>query len=143
MTAEQRNLEFAARYELLYNTDIDRFVREVYAADCVVNCMGGPTIRGTDDFLKVEQTVFKAAPQRRMRVVHRHASGDAVVVEAVVTDCRARCRLGTAVRRRADRSRRQDPHRSQLRGLVALARVVGSPRKSSLHSLSPGGRGLG
>ena len=85
-TTGQRNLEVAARYELLYNTDIERFVREVYTADCVVYCMGGPTIRGTDDFLKVEQTVFQAAPQRRMRVVHRHASGDAVVVEAVVTD---------------------------------------------------------
>ena len=83
---EQRNLQTAERYETLYNTDIERFVREVYTADCTVHCMGGPTIRGSKEFLNVERTVLNAAPQRRMRIVHRHASGDAVVVEAVVTD---------------------------------------------------------
>ena len=83
---EQRNLEVAAAYESLYNTHIERFVREVYTADCVVYCMGGPTIRGTDKFLQVERAVLEAAPGRRMRVVHRHVSGDAVIVEALVTD---------------------------------------------------------
>jgi ketosteroid isomerase-like protein len=87
MTAEeQRNLETSRQYEELYNNDIERFVREVYTADCTVYCMGGPTIHGTADFLKVEQTVLRAAPGRRMRVVHRHPAGDCVIVEAVVTD---------------------------------------------------------
>ncbi len=83
---EQRNLETSRQYEDLYNNDIERFVREVYTADCTVYCMGGPTIHGEAEFLKVEQTVLRAAPGRRMRVDHRHAVGDRVILEAVVTD---------------------------------------------------------
>jgi len=86
MTLEGQNLETARQYEDLYNNDIERFVRDVYTGDCTVYCMGGPTIRGAAEFLKVEQAVLKAAPGRRMRVVHRHAVGDKVIVEAVVTD---------------------------------------------------------
>lgn len=83
---EQRNLDTARNYEELYNNDIERFVHEVYTADCTVYCMGGPTIRGAEELLKVEQTILQAAPERRMRVVHSHAVGDRVIVEAIVTD---------------------------------------------------------
>jgi ketosteroid isomerase-like protein len=83
---EQRNLDTARRYEALYNADIDRFVREVYTADCTVYCMGGPTIHSADALLEVEHIVLRAAPDRRMRVDHYHAAGECVIVEAVITD---------------------------------------------------------
>lgn len=86
MTEQERNTEVARQYVDLYNEDIERFVREVYTPGCVVYCMGGPTIRGTEDFLKVEKTILQAAPGRRMRMTHSHAAGDTVVVEAIVTD---------------------------------------------------------
>lgn len=87
MTPEEtRNLEVAISYEDLYNHDIERFVHEVYAHDCVVHCMGGPTIRGEDEFLAAEQTILAAAPKRVMHVTHRHAAGDVVILEAFITD---------------------------------------------------------
>jgi len=82
MTAEeQRNLEVAKRYEELYNTDVERFVHECYIPDCEVN---GGFIRGYEQFVQVEKNVLRAAPKRKMRVDHRHAVGDAVIVEAVL-----------------------------------------------------------
>jgi hypothetical protein len=87
MTAEeQRNLAVAKQYEELYNTDIERFVRECYTPDCDVYAMGGGTIRGHEQFVQIEQSVLRAAPQRRMRVDRTHAVGDVVVVEAVLLD---------------------------------------------------------
>ena len=83
---EQRNLKVAAQYEELYNTDIERFVRECYTADCEAYAMGmgSVTIRGHEQFVKVEQSVLRAAPKRRMRVDHIHAVGNVVTVEAVL-----------------------------------------------------------
>lgn len=59
MTAEeQRSLKVAALYEELYNTDIERFVRECYTPDCEAYAMGGGAIRGHEQFLRVEQAVL-------------------------------------------------------------------------------------
>ncbi len=81
-TEEQRNLDLAKLYEETYNTDIKRFVSDCYTADCDV--MG--QIHGHEQFLKVEENVLKAAPRRKMRVDRTYATGDAVVVEAVLLD---------------------------------------------------------
>lgn len=80
---ERRNLDLAKRYEDLYNTDPERFVCECYTSDCDVN---DGMIRGYEDFVAVEKRVLAAAPKRKMRVLRRHASGDVVVVEAVLVD---------------------------------------------------------
>ncbi len=82
-TEEERNIEVAKRYEDLYNTDIERFVHECYTSDCEVN---GGFIRGHEPFVKVERDVLEAAPKRKMRVDRRHATGNVVVVEAVLLD---------------------------------------------------------
>ena len=80
---EQANLEVARRYEHLYNTDIERFVRECYTPDCEIN---GGDVRGHAGLLETERRVFAAAPRRRMRVERIHAVGSVVVVEAVLLD---------------------------------------------------------
>ena len=80
---EQRNLAVAKQYELLYNTDIKRFVHECYTPDCVVN---GGMIRGYEQFDQVEAKVLRAAPKRTMRVDRTYPSGNAVIVEAVLLD---------------------------------------------------------
>ncbi len=82
-TEEERSLEIAKRYEDLYNTDIERFVHECYTSDCEVN---GGFIRGHEPFVTVERAVIEAAPKRKMRVDRRHATGNVVVVEAVLLD---------------------------------------------------------
>ena len=84
MTGEERaNLEAARRYEHLYNTDIERFVRECYTPDCEIN---GGDVRGHEGLLATERRVLAAAPRRRMRVERTHAVGGVVVVEAVLLD---------------------------------------------------------
>jgi len=83
MAEEQANLEVARRYEHLYNTDIERFVRECYTPDCEIN---GGAVRGHEGLLETERRVFAAAPERRMRVERTHAAGSVVVVEAVLLD---------------------------------------------------------
>lgn len=80
---EQANLELARRYEALYNSDIERFVTECYAPDCVIN---GGDVLGHDGLRETERRVLAAAPRRKMRVDRMHAVGDVVVVEAVLLD---------------------------------------------------------
>ena len=82
-TEQECNLDLAKLYEELYNTDTARFVHECYTTDCEVN---GGFIRGHEQFDKVESAVLAAAPNRIMRVARRHASGNVVVVEAVLLD---------------------------------------------------------
>jgi len=85
MTAEeQRNLKVAALYEELYNTDVERFVRECYTLDCEAYAMGSGTIHGHEQFIRVEQAVLGAEPRRRMRVDRAHATGNVVTVQAVL-----------------------------------------------------------
>ena len=84
MTAEEeRNIEVAKAYEDMYNNDIERFVFEVYTADCEVN---GGFIHGHEKFIQIERDVLQAAPKRKMRIDRRHATGNVVVVEAVLLD---------------------------------------------------------
>ena len=78
---EQRNLAVAKRYEDLYNTDVERFVHECYTPDCVVN---DGLIRGYEQFVQIEKNVLRAAPKRKMRVDRTYATGNAVIVEAVL-----------------------------------------------------------
>lgn len=78
---EEQNLIVAKRYEDLYNTDVTRFVHECYTADCEVN---GGFIRGHEQFVQVEQNVLRAAPKRKMHVDRKYATGNVVVVEAIL-----------------------------------------------------------
>ncbi|WP_420464667.1 nuclear transport factor 2 family protein [Panacagrimonas sp.] len=82
----RNNLAVAQRYVDLYNTDPERFVRECYHSDYTVGVMGVGSFEGIDKFIEVEKSVWNAAPGRRMRVAHMHATETAVTVEAVVVD---------------------------------------------------------
>jgi limonene-1,2-epoxide hydrolase len=82
----QKNLAVAKRYMELYNTDPERFVRECYHEDYSVGVMGIGSFTGIDKFIEVEKSVWNAAPGRRMRVDHFHATEKAVIVEAVLVD---------------------------------------------------------
>ena len=60
---------------------------ECYAENCRVRPMGGGDIHGNQKLAEVERVILEAAPNRTMRVAHRHVSGnDTVVVEAVLLD---------------------------------------------------------
>jgi limonene-1,2-epoxide hydrolase len=83
-TEEQRNLDTVRRWIDAYNTDVERMVREFYAPDLVVRTMGAGTYTGTDHFLEIERAVLKAAPNRRVRIDHLHATGNVVVAELVL-----------------------------------------------------------
>lgn len=83
---QRQNLAVATRYVELYNTDPERFVRECYHAEYKVGVMGIGWYDGIDKFIEVEKQVLKAAPRRKMRVAHMHATDNAVVVEAAVVD---------------------------------------------------------
>jgi limonene-1,2-epoxide hydrolase len=81
---EERNLDTVRRWIDAYNTDVERMVREFYAPDLVVRTMGAGTYTGTDHFLEIERAVLKAAPKRRVRIEHLHATGNVVVAELVL-----------------------------------------------------------
>ena len=83
---EQRNIENAKRYIELYNTDIDRYVRECYTPDCTVYGMGAVAPANTEDWLQLEQAIHAAAPKRYMRLEHMHVSGDVVILEVTLLD---------------------------------------------------------
>lgn len=85
-TEEERNLAVAKQYEVLYNTDVERLVRECYAPDYEARAMGSGMFRGHDKFVEVEQQVLRAAPKRHMRVDQTHTNGPVVTVEAVLLD---------------------------------------------------------
>jgi ketosteroid isomerase-like protein len=85
MTAEEKqNIELVKRWEETYNSaDAEHFVRECYTPDCVLN---DGFLRGHEQFIKVEKAVLAAAPKRRIRTEHAHATGNVVVVEATLLD---------------------------------------------------------
>lgn len=83
---EKRNVENAKRYIELYNTDIDRYVRECYTPDCTVYGMGAVAPANTEDWLKLEQAIHAAAPKRYMRLEHMHVSGAVVILEITLLD---------------------------------------------------------
>ena len=84
--AQKHNLSVATRYVELYNIDAERFVRECYHTDYKVGAMGLGWYDGLDKFVEIEKAVWRAAPQRRMRVAHMHATEFVVVVEASIVD---------------------------------------------------------
>lgn len=85
MTAEgSKTTELIKRWEETYNSgDADRFVRECYTSDCVLN---DGFSRGHDQFIKIEKAVLAAAPKRRIRTDHIHVSGNVIAVEATLLD---------------------------------------------------------
>ncbi len=83
---QQKNLAIAARYIELYNSDVERFVRECYHPDYTAFGMGAGSFQGLDTFIEVEKLVLGAAPKRRMRLVTMHATETAVIVEVVLED---------------------------------------------------------
>lgn len=86
MNNAEQNLALTREWERLYNEDAERMATDCYASDCVVTPMGGASIRGNEALRQLEIEISKVAPTRLMRVDHRHAAGDVVVVEAVLLD---------------------------------------------------------
>jgi ketosteroid isomerase-like protein len=86
MTTQEQNLALTQTWERLYNEDAERMATECYAVDCIATAMGGESIHGNEALRKIEIVVSKAAPNRLLRVDHRHAAGDVVIVEAVLLD---------------------------------------------------------
>jgi len=85
MSQEEQNLQTVQNWMNLYNTDPTRMVTDCYTPDCVVECMGLLTINGRDEFIKIEEDVLAAVPDRTFRIDHSHAVGDKVIAEAVLT----------------------------------------------------------
>ncbi len=85
MSQEEQNLEAVEKWKNLFNTDLSAMVSDSYTRDCVVHYMGLSTVEGSDAFLKVEQEVIAAIPDRAFRIDHTHATGDMVIVEAILT----------------------------------------------------------
>ena len=86
-TEEQRNrlMEIGKQYEELYNTDIERFVRELYTPDFEVVGPGVGSVRGYDTFIRVEKAILRRSPKRKMRIDRFvvDVDTDTVVVEGV------------------------------------------------------------
>jgi ketosteroid isomerase-like protein len=83
---ERRNLATVERWAELYNSDVERMVRECYAPVCVVEVKNGITFRGHDTFAAIELGVHRVAPRRRAEVLGTVAAGDTVVVHGLLTD---------------------------------------------------------
>lgn len=84
---EKRNLEVVKHWAETYNHDVERFVPDCYAENCIAASMlSGAKIEGRSRFLKLEHRVLKVAPRRNIRIDHTHAAGDVVVVEATLFD---------------------------------------------------------
>lgn len=75
------------RWEEEFNTlELEEFLRRNYHDDIVVLFSGG-SVKGIDQFAKLEQAVLNGAPKRYMRVDHTHLIGDdRAVVEGVLLD---------------------------------------------------------
>lgn len=86
MTTEERNLAAIERWAELYNTDVERMVRECYAPDCLIDVKNGISFRGHDTFAAIEVGVERQAPRRRGAIVRAFASGDTVTVQGLLTD---------------------------------------------------------
>ncbi len=86
MSVQDQNIALTEKWEQLYNDDADQMVLQCYAEDCKVTPMGSKTLEGHAVLRQVEVAVLEAAPKRKLRVDHRHASGDTVIVEAVLFD---------------------------------------------------------
>ena len=88
MSEEALNLEAVERWEHLYNTDLPRFIDEMYAKDSEVCAMGVKTMKTpeqvhAEDFYALEAAILKTIPDRKTHVERTLAQGDTVVVEGV------------------------------------------------------------
>ena len=83
---EERNLEAVKRWAELYNHDVHRMVDESYAETFEVDVRGHLVMHRRETFHRAEEAVIAAAPRRRARIDRMIASGDTVVVEAVLLD---------------------------------------------------------
>ena len=82
---EKRNITVVEKWAATWNDDVDRMIDECYAADCVVEDMGGGHVfNGRDGLREIEYQMLAAAPERKMIVNRMLASGDTVVVECDV-----------------------------------------------------------
>ncbi|MGQ0699352.1 MAG: nuclear transport factor 2 family protein [Panacagrimonas sp.] len=83
---QRKLLDVVIRYRDTYNDEVDRMVLDCYSSDALVSFTGAE-VRGHEQFLKVEQAILQAAPQRRMRIDRVLFAGeDTVVAEAVILD---------------------------------------------------------
>jgi len=84
---EQRNrlMEIGRQYAELYNTDVEKMARELYAPDFEVVGPGVGTVRGADAFIRVEKAILRRTPERQMRLdrIVVDVDTDTVVVEGV------------------------------------------------------------
>jgi ketosteroid isomerase-like protein len=78
----ERNLALVDQWETLYNADVERMVKELYAPDAAFS----GHVWGQERFLRFELKVLAAAPKRQLRVLRKHPSGDAVTVEGEMLD---------------------------------------------------------
>ena len=78
----EQNLALVDQWEALYNNDVERMVTELYAPDAAFS----GHVWGQERFMRFEQRVVAAAPKRKLRVVRKHPSGDAVIVEGDILD---------------------------------------------------------
>ncbi|NWL10291.1 hypothetical protein DM793_03100 [Paenarthrobacter nitroguajacolicus] len=86
-TAEDM-LEVVRKYEDYYNTDMQRCIREVYAADCNVHGVdigGHRHMAGTQQFLDSEARIQQLSPNRTIKVLRTRVAEDIVIVDGVVT----------------------------------------------------------
>ena len=78
-------VEIGKQYVELYNTNIEKMARELYAPDFEVVGPGVGSVRGADTFIRVEKAILAQAPKRQMRLerIVADADTDTVVVEGV------------------------------------------------------------
>jgi ketosteroid isomerase-like protein len=86
VSTEERNLAAVERWAELYNTDVERMVRECYAPDCLIDVKNGISFQGHETFAAIELGVERQAPRRRGTIVRAFASGDTVTVQGLLTD---------------------------------------------------------
>ncbi len=82
MTQTDQHLALVERWAELFNTDVAAMATELYSPECLFSGRTMPT----DKLIRFEQKVLAAAPQRSIRIDHKHASGDVVSVEGTLLD---------------------------------------------------------
>ena len=82
----KKMLEVVKRWERNYNEEVEKMVTENYASDAHV-AFTGASVKGQEQFLKLEKAISKAAPGRKMRIDRILFAGeDIAIVEAVILD---------------------------------------------------------
>ncbi len=86
-TARQKAiLKAIEHWRVTYNSDVETFIKETYAADADV-VFTGASAHGQEQFMKLEKAIIAGAPGRKMRVDRVEFIGDdTALVEAVNLD---------------------------------------------------------